>query len=110
MNMLDQVQKYQETTKIDVDMQNSVVEWSYHFSNLIMELMPQFIIMLPVLSAVKTGTPTSPPKQRALGLPFLSRSLISVVRSLIDHYWSSLCNIYQSLLPLFCMSLLICSN
>lgn len=57
-------------------MQNSVLEWNYHFSNLIMELMPQFIIMLPVLSAVKSGTPVTPSKERSLGLSRLIRQFL----------------------------------
>ena len=70
-SMSFQIQKYRETTKIDVDMQNSVLEWNFHFSNLIMELMPQFIIMLPVLASVKSGSSATPAKPRTLGPLFI---------------------------------------
>ena len=70
-------------------MQNSVLEWNYHFSNLIMELMPQFIIMLPVLSTVKTpSAATTPSKPRAIGeeceFHICGCSPISQVQKLID--------------------------
>ena len=55
-------------------MQSSVLEWNYHFSNLIMEVMPQFLIMLPV----NPPSPTPPSKRQKLGLNFIIYNLIII--------------------------------